>query len=199
MRSDAEMRRLGAYDELVEAALEQDERQCNRMIGPYPCCSVVQGDCLELMRDMPDGVVDLVITSPPYDAARDYANGYSFTPETWFPAVARVLAKTGSLAFNIASTYEPDGGESLTPYLCVLDARKCELRLKQHHVYFRHGRPGPMWELMRKNRVDHEHIFHFCKSPREIKSVGSETESELGRSQGNGGHNGKAERWILIA
>jgi site-specific DNA-methyltransferase (adenine-specific) len=36
------------------------------MIGPYPCCSVVQGDCLELMKSLPDGCVDAVITDPPY-------------------------------------------------------------------------------------------------------------------------------------
>lgn len=28
------------------------------------------GDCLEIMRSMPDASVDLVVTSPPYEAAR---------------------------------------------------------------------------------------------------------------------------------
>src|ERR1035438_5034670 len=39
---------------------------CDRKIGPYPCCSVVEGDCLELMKALPDGCVDAVITDPPY-------------------------------------------------------------------------------------------------------------------------------------
>jgi DNA modification methylase len=39
---------------------------CTRKIGPYPCCSVVEGDCLELMKALPDGCVDAVITDPPY-------------------------------------------------------------------------------------------------------------------------------------
>lgn len=44
---------------------------CGRKLGPYDCCSVVQGDCLELMKALPDGCVDAVITDPPYgvDAA----------------------------------------------------------------------------------------------------------------------------------
>lgn len=46
---------------------------CNLKIGPYDCCSVVQGDCLELMKAMPDGCVDAVITDPPYGI--DRANG----------------------------------------------------------------------------------------------------------------------------
>jgi site-specific DNA-methyltransferase (adenine-specific) len=37
------------------------------MIGPYRCCTVVCGDCLELMKALPDGCVDAVITDPPYE------------------------------------------------------------------------------------------------------------------------------------
>src|SRR5690348_7625921 len=37
---------------------------CDRQIGTYPCCSVIQGDCLELMKAIPDGCVDAVITDP---------------------------------------------------------------------------------------------------------------------------------------
>lgn len=39
---------------------------CGRMIGPFPCCTVVEGDCLELMKQLPDGCVDLLWTDPPY-------------------------------------------------------------------------------------------------------------------------------------
>jgi len=30
------------------------------------------GDCLEKMQDIPDGSVDLTVTSPPYDNLREY-------------------------------------------------------------------------------------------------------------------------------
>lgn len=30
------------------------------------------GDCLEIMKDIPDGSVDLTVTSPPYDDLRTY-------------------------------------------------------------------------------------------------------------------------------
>ena len=43
-------------------------------------------DCLLAMQRMPDGMVDLVVTSPPYDNLRTY-NGYSFD----FENVARQL------------------------------------------------------------------------------------------------------------
>ena len=30
------------------------------------------GDCIELMKNIPDGSVDLTVTSPPYDNLRTY-------------------------------------------------------------------------------------------------------------------------------
>jgi len=39
---------------------------CGRKLGIFDCCSVVEGDCLELMKQLPDGCVDAVITDPPY-------------------------------------------------------------------------------------------------------------------------------------
>lgn len=45
---------------------------CDRKIGPFDCCSVVQGDCLELMKQLPDGCVDAVITDPPYNVGCKY-------------------------------------------------------------------------------------------------------------------------------
>ena len=33
---------------------------------------VIEGDCLEVLRGMPDGSVDCCITSPPYWGLRDY-------------------------------------------------------------------------------------------------------------------------------
>lgn len=41
-----------------------------------------QGDCLEVMRDIPDGSIDAIITDPPY--------GYSFMGKDWDKAVTSV-------------------------------------------------------------------------------------------------------------
>jgi site-specific DNA-methyltransferase (adenine-specific) len=39
---------------------------CGRKIGSFDCCSVVQGNCFELIPRIPDGSVDAIITDPPY-------------------------------------------------------------------------------------------------------------------------------------
>lgn len=50
------------------------------MIGVY-MYKLLQGDCLGLMNKMPDNVIDLTVTSPPYDNLRTYngnINQWSF-------------------------------------------------------------------------------------------------------------------------
>ena len=36
---------------------------------------IINGDCLEVLKTLPDGFVDVCITSPPYYALRDYGTG----------------------------------------------------------------------------------------------------------------------------
>ena len=53
---------------------------------------IIVGDCLEVMKDIPDGAVDCVITSPPYDNLRTYGKDID---KTWNDAVwPRLLQRT---------------------------------------------------------------------------------------------------------
>ena len=36
---------------------------------------IIQGDCLEKLKELPDGIVDCCVTSPPYYGLRDYGTG----------------------------------------------------------------------------------------------------------------------------
>jgi len=47
---------------------------------------IKQGDCAALLSELPDGCIDLTVTSPPYDSLRKY-NGYTFD----FQTIAREL------------------------------------------------------------------------------------------------------------
>ena len=39
--------------------------------------TIINGNCVDVIRKFPDNAIDLVVTSPPYDNLRDY-KGYTF-------------------------------------------------------------------------------------------------------------------------
>lgn len=41
------------------------------MIGPFDINTIYNMDCLEAMKQMPDGCVDMVLTDPPYGIQAD--------------------------------------------------------------------------------------------------------------------------------
>jgi site-specific DNA-methyltransferase (adenine-specific) len=68
------------------------------------------GDCLEIMKSIPDKSVDAVITDPPYGMGKDFNGNKSDEEQNalWlmqgaFPQIARVL-KTGGISFVFSST-----------------------------------------------------------------------------------------------
>ena len=63
-----------------------------------------QGDCLELMKNIPDGSVDLTVTSPPYDNLRTYNGNIDQWNFEKFKAIAKELFRVtaaGVLLFGL--------------------------------------------------------------------------------------------------
>jgi len=84
-----------------------------------PRNSVLTGDAVARMRELPSASVDCVITSPPYYGLRDYGVagqlGLELNVREWvgnlkrvFTEVARVLKPSGSLWLNLADSYSRD-------------------------------------------------------------------------------------------
>jgi DNA modification methylase len=78
--------------------------------------TIIQGDCLEVLKTLPSGSVNCVVTSPPYWALRDYGvDGQLGLEPTFqeyinklcdiFDEVKRVLRKDGTCWVNIGDTY----------------------------------------------------------------------------------------------
>jgi site-specific DNA-methyltransferase (adenine-specific) len=86
---------------------------------------ILLGDCLDVLKEVPNSVIDLVITSPPYYQQRDYGYGgigneknekeYLNKLFCVFQECLRVTKNTGSLVFNLGDKYI-DGSLSLIPY-----------------------------------------------------------------------------------
>ncbi len=85
-----------------------------------PAHQILVGDCLELLRAMPDESVHCCITSPPYFGLRDYGMagqiGLEQTPAEFvsrlvevFREVRRVLRDDGTLWVNMGDSYASGG------------------------------------------------------------------------------------------
>ena len=71
--------------------------------------TVINGDCIEVMKEMPEGVVDLIVTSPPYgvniaydvhDDDMEISEYLEFTRK-WMTEAYKVLKDDGRIALNI--------------------------------------------------------------------------------------------------
>lgn len=89
---------------------------------PIQLDHIYTGDCLEVLKTLPDESVHCCITSPPYYALRDYGVdgqiGREATPKEYisrltevFAEVRRVLRSDGTLWLNISDTYAGKGNQ----------------------------------------------------------------------------------------
>ena len=97
-------------------------------------------NCLETMAKMPDGFIDLVVTSPPYDDLRTY-NGYTFEFEPIAKELYRVIKPGGVLVWVVGDS-TVDGNESGTSYEQALYFKKyCGFNLFDTMFYHKNGMP----------------------------------------------------------
>jgi len=81
---------------------------------------LLQGDCRDVLKTLPDGSINCCVTSPPYYGLRDYGVdgqiGLEQTPDAYvaelvavFREVRRVLADDGTLWLNLGDSYSGSG------------------------------------------------------------------------------------------
>jgi len=117
----------------------------------------------EVLGDIEPESVRLILTSPPYDNARDYEPDTPKGPVN-FDALAqwslRVLVPGGTLAMVLDGAVN-DGALSTTPFRVICDWAALDgWKLSQVLVYQRHGIPGRYPVRFRK---DHEPLIVFRK------------------------------------
>jgi len=70
---------------------------------------IINGDCVEVMKSLPDGCIDLLVTSPPYnvnvsydvyDDGRSMDDYWEFTRQ-WLSESLRILKDDGRVAINV--------------------------------------------------------------------------------------------------
>lgn len=90
-------------------------------------------NCLDTMKRMPDGFIDLTVTSPPYDNLRDY-KGYSFDFESIAKELFRVT-KVGGVVVWVVGDATVNGSETGTSFKQALYFMKVGFNLHDTMIY----------------------------------------------------------------
>lgn len=113
---------------------------------------VIQGECLDALRGLVDGSVDLVFCSPPYEAQRTYGIDFNLKGDDWvqwaadrFEACCRV---SQGLTAWVVGGHTRDFRWSATPALLMAELHGRGVRLRNPPAFHRVGVPGsggPDW------------------------------------------------------
>ena len=103
---------------------------------------VICGDCLKVMKDIPDKSVDMVLTSPPYDNLRDY-KGYTFDFEGIAKELFRVV-KDGGVVVWVVGDATIKGSETGTSFKQALYFKEIGFNLHDTMIFEKGGCPSPM-------------------------------------------------------
>lgn len=115
------------------------------------------GNCLDHMKDMQDGFIDLTVTSPPYDKLRDY-KGYKFP----FKHIARHLyrvTKFGGVVVWVVGDATVNGSETGTSFKQALFFMECGFRLHDTMIYRKEN-----FAPLTHNRYEQEFEYMFILS-----------------------------------
>jgi len=135
-----------------------------KMQDQLPLDQIYLGDALELMRTLPDGCIDLVVSSPPYNLGKEYEakvelQTYLDGQKVVLAECARVLSETGSIFWQVGAFSH---GGMLVPldvrFFPILESFR--LIPRNRIIWVRqHGLHGS-----RKFSCRHETILWFTKS-----------------------------------
>ena len=93
-----------------------DESKTNDMCN----IKLLQGDCLELMKNIPDGSVDLVLADPPYGTMKGIDDKHDWDTildtKTMFAEISRVLRQNGKAILFSQEPYTSELIKSQTKY-----------------------------------------------------------------------------------
>lgn len=126
--------------------------------------TLIHGDCLEVMKKIPDKSIDLVVTSPPYDNLREYGK-FSFNFLEISMELCRVL-KNGGVVVWIVGDATIEGSETGTSFRQALYFKEIGFYLHDTMIYQKNSYPYPM-----SNRYYQVFEYMFILSKGKPKTV----------------------------
>lgn len=95
------------------------------------------GDCLERMKEIESGSVDLTITSPPYDDLRTYNDSLVWNENIWKSVIKELfrVTKIGGVVVWVVGDATIKGSETGTSFKQALWAMECGFDLHDTMIY----------------------------------------------------------------
>lgn len=137
-------------------------------------------DCVHGMAMLPDECIDLTVTSPPYDALRDY-HGYTFDWKATISQLYRITKVGGALVW-IVSDQVIDGSETGTSLRQALYAMECGFLLHDTMIWEKPN-CGSIGSLNRYEQTM-EYMFVLSKGkPKTANIICDKPNSRFGEKQ----------------
>ena len=125
---------------------------------------LMKGDCLELMKSLPDNGISLTVTSPPYDNLRTYKSSLEWSSNVWEGVLKELYRITveGGVVVWVVGDSSIGGGESGSSFKQALYAMSCGFTLNDTMIY---EKPNRRPRQYRANRYEQcfEYMFVFVK------------------------------------
>ena len=107
---------------------------------------LLHGDCLELMKDIPEGHIDLTVTSPPYDNLRDYNGNIKQWNFEKFKEIAMELyriTKQGGVVVWVVADATINGSETGTSFKQALYFKEIGFNIHDTMIWYKGSCPFP--------------------------------------------------------
>ena len=132
-------------------------------------------NCIDTMSKMPDGFVDLTVTSPPYDNLRTYNNdiGQSWGESVWKPIIKELyrVTKKGGVVVWVVGDATIKGSETGTSFRQALWFMECGFNLHDTMIYEKNGASYPAGKKSNRYSNVFEFMFVFCKGKLKTKNL----------------------------
>lgn len=120
---------------------------------------ITAGNCVDLMKCLPDNSIDMCITSPPYDNLRTY-KGYSFPFDDIAKELYRIL-KVGGVVVWVVNDATINGSETGTSFKQALKFKEIGFNIHDTMIFLK---ANPIPQIYRKRYTNvFEYMFVFSK------------------------------------
>ena len=137
------------------------------------------GDCIELMKNIPNNFIDLTVTSPPYDNLRNY-KGYNFNFEDVAQELFRITKNGGVVVWVVGDGHDKKGSETLTSFKQALYFKEIGFNLHDTMIYQKNSYPFPP-----SNRYYQQFEYMFVISKNKPKTTNIQTQKTIWKKDTN--------------